>query len=292
MAALGTLRMPSASPQRPTFQGQRPNVAVGALIVSPAEVRERMNSVNAQVNTLDSEIRTNVQRAAFLSTWELFRGNWQKFFDDNQSYAKILLTGTGTVERKANEYQAQLSNWYSALKQENPGAKLVFPPPLPPTAPPTGSGVPWWGISLLTLISTGALIYGTYASYLYIQEARRKKKFIEDEVVPRVLQSRGISPGRGALASAFNQSRTSTRPDDSDDSFTRVRAAPRLAADPDPIHISADPSSKAGSDEDDANYVFPGGLYAGMMPAYPTYGKKHKKKKKSRPQNDDHDFEE
>lgn len=274
LVALGTLGTPRTSPS--TYEKPRPNVAVGALIANPAEVRERMNSVNLQVNSLDSEIKTNVTRAAFLSTWDQFRGNWQKFYDDNQSYAKILFTGTGTVERKANEYQAQLSNWYSALKQENPNAQLRFPPPLPPTAPPTGSSVPWWGISILTLLSTGALIYGTYASYLYVQEARRKKKFLEDEVVPLVIGSR-TSSGRGrALASAFNQSRSSSREDDPGgagvhDSYTRVHTTPQLGRDP-----STNYRSLSNSDDDDSYYVFPGGLYDNKMPPYPRYGKKHR----------------
>lgn len=214
LSAIGTLR--STAPRTATFQGKRPNVAVGALIVSPAVVRDKLNEVNRQVNTLDSEIKTNVQRSAFLSTWGEFKNNWQKFYDDHQSLAKILLTGTGTLDRKANEYQAQLSDWYSALKQENPTARLVFPPPLPPTAPPTGPSVPWWGVSLLTLLGTGAVVYATYASYLYIQEAKKKKQFLEEEVVPRVLRSRGIP----AFPSSFSSK--SSNPD----SMTRLHAAP------------------------------------------------------------------
>lgn len=302
LARLGKLRMPSmtnpAGVRGPTFQGARPNVAVGALIVSPGEVREKMDSVNTQVNTLDSEIKTNVTRPAFLSTWGEFRSNWQKFYDDHQSTAKILFTGTGTLDRKANEYQSQLSNWYSALKQENPQAKLVFPPPLPATAPPTGPSVSWWGISLLTLLGTGALAYMSYASYLYIKQAQAKKKFIEEEVVPIVLAHSGV-PGTGLtgkhLASAFNQSRTTSREDDSDfpesnDSFTRMHAAPkRLSARRfEEIPDSRDPafggtgpafsgtSLSSASPDDDASYVFPGGLYDSGATPYPTYTKKKK----------------
>ena len=72
--------------------------------------------------------------------------------------------------------------------------------------------MPWWGITLLTLLGTGAVVYGSYASYLYIKEAQKKKRFIEDEVVPRVLASRGIP--------AFPSRRTA-----GSDSMTRLHAA-------------------------------------------------------------------
>ena len=217
LAALGTLRMPSGS--RPAV-GRQPNIAVGVLIVSPAAVRDKLNQVNAQVASLDAEIRTNVTRPGFLTTWTQFKDNWQSFYDAHQSTVKVLLTGTGTVDRKANEYQAQLSSWYEALKTENPTARLVFPPPLPPTAPPTGASVPWWGISLLTILGTGALFYGTYASYLYIREAQAKKRFIEEDVVPRVL-------GANPRTAAFRRMPTSfqSRSDESPDSYTRVHPA-------------------------------------------------------------------
>ena len=221
LSGLGVLR--TGAPVRPTSTGPRPNVVVGALIVSPAAVRDKMNQVNAQIRSLDSEIRINARRPEFIAAWTQFKDNWQKFYDDHQSTLKILLTGTGTLDRKANEYQAQLTNWYEALKTEVPDARLVFPPPLPPTAPPTGASVPWWGITLLTLLGTGAVVYGSYASYLYIKEAQKKKQFIEDEVVPRVLASR-LPPG-------FLR-RTSTRENDDSDSLTRMHTAPARDSDP------------------------------------------------------------
>ena len=230
LSGLAVLR--TGAPVRPTSQGPRPNVVVGALVVSPAAVRDKMNQVNAQIASLDSEIRINAKRPEFLTTWTQFKDNWQKFYDDHQSYLKIFLTGTGTLERKANEYQAQLTNWYEALKTEVPNARLAFPPPLPPTAPPTGASVPWWGVSLITILGTGAVVYGTYASYLYIREAQRKKQFLEEEVVPRVLASRGIPAFRG-----MNNRRSEEDPafdgagDDGSDSLTRIHALP--ARDPD-----------------------------------------------------------
>jgi hypothetical protein len=163
---------------------------VGALVLSPAAAQEKLGQVNTQVTTLDTEIKLNVQRPDFLKAWGEFRDNWRMFYDDHQSTLKILLTGTGTVDRKSNEYQAQLTSWYTALKTENPNARLVFPAPLPPTAPPEGPSVPWWGISLITLVGTGALAYLSYASYLYAREAQAKRRFIEDQIVPAVLEAR------------------------------------------------------------------------------------------------------
>lgn len=176
-------------PARPnaTYTKPRPNPAVGALFVSPAAAHDKLNTVNAQVTTLDNEIKLNVQRPEFLKAWGEFKDNWQKFYDDHQSSLKILLTGAGTVDRKSNEYQTQLTSWYTALKSENPNAKLVFPPPLPPSAPPDGPSVPWWGVSLLTLVGTGALAYISYASYVYAREAQAKRRFLEDKVVPAIL---------------------------------------------------------------------------------------------------------
>ena len=233
LSAIGVLRAGKAP--RPTSQGPRPNVAVGVLIVSPAAVRDKLNQVNAQIGTLDSEIRSNVTRPGFLTAWSTFKDNWQTFYDDHQSLARILITGTGTIDRKANEYQAQLSSWYEALKTENPQARLVFPPPLPPTAPPTGASVPWWGISLLSILGTGALIYGTYASYLYIKEAQAKKRFIEDEVVPRVLSSSPRTAQFARMPTSFSGR------NDSPDSYTRMHAAETRRAE---RALSNDPDSR------------------------------------------------
>lgn len=230
LAALGVMR---AGPRRPTFQGPQPNVAVGALIVSPAAAKDKLNRVNAQIGALDSEIKINVTRPAFLSTWAQFKDNWQSFYDNHQSTTKIFLTGTGTVDRKADEYQAELTSWYEALKREAPNARLVFPPPLPPTAPPTGASVPWWGITLLTLIGTGAFAYISYASYVYLKEAQAKRKFVEDEVVPRVLASRGISlPSLRESDEERTQPRIA-RKRGGPDSYTRMHAGRALANDPD-----------------------------------------------------------
>lgn len=215
LAALSRL-----GPVRPnaTYTKPRPNAAVGALLVSPAAARDKLGQVNAQVTTLDTEIKLNVQRPAFLTSWGEFRDNWQKFYDDHQSTVKILLTGTGTVDRKSNEYQAQLTSWYTALKAENPNAKLVFPPPLPPTAPPDGPSVPWWGISLLTLVGTGALAYISYASYVYAKEAQAKRRFLEERVVPAVLDA------RAPALSGFYRSHKGLN-EGHPDSMTRVHAA-------------------------------------------------------------------
>jgi len=214
-------------PARPnaTYAKPRPNPVVGALVLSPTMAQEKLRQVNAEVTTLDTEIKLNVQRPEFLKAWGDFKDNWQKFYDDHQSSTKIFLTGAGTVDRKSNEYQAQLLPWYTALKTENPNAKLTFPPPLPPTAPPDGPTVPWWGISLITLIGTGALAYISYASYVYAREAQAKRRFLEEKVVPAVLERN--APGISGFYRSFMAPSEESHPD----SMTRVHVA-KAAHDP------------------------------------------------------------
>jgi hypothetical protein len=218
-------------PVRPnaTYTKPRPNPAVGALIISPAAAQEKLGEVNTQVSTLDTEIKLNVQRPEFLKAWGEFKDNWQKFYDDHQSTLKILLTGTGTIDRKANEYQGHLTAWYTALKTENPSARLVFPPPLPPTAPPDGPSVPWWGVSLLTLAGTGVLAYISYASYVYAKEAQAKRRFIEERVVPAVLEARApaLSGFYPAFPRSAGQAGGASRKVTHPDSMTRVHPGSR-----------------------------------------------------------------
>jgi len=189
LAALGVLRM---GPRTATQKGPRPNAVVGALIVSPSAIQDKMRQVNSQFQTMDAEVKLNATRPEFLTAWGEFRDNWQKFFDDHQSLTKILLTGTGTLDRKTTDYQTQLATWYEALQKENPNARLVFPPPLPPTAPPNGSSVPWWGISALTIVGTAFFSYIAYASYRYGKDALAKKQMLEEDVVPAVLSATGV----------------------------------------------------------------------------------------------------
>lgn len=213
-------------------QGPSRNVAVGALIISPSSVRDKMNQVNAHVSALDADIRSNVTRLGFLDTWNTFKSNWQKFYEDHQSTASILLTGTGTLDRKADQYQAELPGWYVALKNENPSARTVFPPPTPPSSPPDGAGVPWWGITLLSIAGTGILAYLTYATYLYVQRARQTTDIIQGAAKRYVgIDGEEIDP-RVILASRRFSSPMPPQRTVKSSSMTRLHAAP-VANDPD-----------------------------------------------------------
>jgi len=186
LAALA-LSQSVAKPARPRVTPSNGS-GVGAIFITPAAISDKLRSVNVQVHALDAEIRTNVTRAAFLSTWSEFLSNWQKFFDEHQSTARILFTGTGTLDRKADEYQAQLGSWYQALQRENPQARLNFPAPLPATKPIESGVFPWWGISLLTLAGVGLAGYGIYSTYKMVKEAQEIKGFLRKEVVPLALR--------------------------------------------------------------------------------------------------------
>lgn len=224
-------------------QGPSRNVAVGALIISPASVRDKMNQVNAHVSALDADIRSNVTRPGFLETWNTFKSNWQKFYEDHQSTASILLTGTGTLDRKADQYQAELPGWYAALKNENPSARTVFPPPTPPSAPPGGAEVPWWGITLLSIAGTGILAYLTYATYLYVQRARQTTDIIQGAAKRYVgIDGEEIDP-RVILASRRFSSPMPPRRIVKPSSMTRLHAAP----------VSNDPAYGGTSPVDETN---------------------------------------
>ena len=217
LSALGVLRTQAA---RPTSKGPRANAVVGALIVSPTAVQDKLRTTNGQVQALGTDILSNLGALTdanaknFVTTWTDFSDNWQKFYDDHQTLTKILLTGTGTLDRKITDYQTQLLAWSNAFEKQYPNARRSAPPPLPPTSPPNGVSVPWWGISLLTLLGTAALGYISYASYVYAKDAQRKKKILEEDVVPAVLAGEGFGPG-------LFRRRAETSPD----SFTRVHAS-------------------------------------------------------------------
>jgi hypothetical protein len=68
------------------------------------------------------------------------------------------------------------------------------------------------------LVGTGALAYLSYASYLYAREAQAKRRFIEDQIVPAVLEA------RAPALSGFYRSHKGLK-EAHPDSMTRMHAA-------------------------------------------------------------------
>jgi hypothetical protein len=147
----------------------------GLLVKTPDEIRTREALVDGKFRTMDSDVHANVDASTssggqFVHDWFTFKATWDQFLADNSSTASILLTGTGTVDRQITAFENELFGWQNALHQAAPQGQFTTPPitstvnttiePNPATVPSKpSSGMPWWGISLLTIGGLGLLAY-------------------------------------------------------------------------------------------------------------------------------------
>jgi hypothetical protein len=171
-------------------------------------IRSRLGVVNTKFKTLDADIRGNVptpgqtatpQQQNFLNAWTAFSADWQKFFADNQSTFATLFpfgTGTGTVNRQIDDYESQMAAFQTTLRGLVPPSAQLVTATITSSDPLLGNvqadtGISWFKILFGTAI-LGLAAWGGYAAYLAFQEARMKKKILEEEIVPRVLASRRL----------------------------------------------------------------------------------------------------
>ncbi len=202
--------------------------AVGLLILTPDAVRTRLAEVDARFNTMNIDVESNLrplgtQRSRdLISSWLKFQASWREFFEKYQSTLNLLTTGTGTVNRQITKFEEDLAAWQTAVRAENPSGRLVTAP-ITSTDPSKNEpakgesiqGMPWYAVSALTVLAAGALGYVGYSGYQAVEEAKRKKKYLEEEVVPSLIGTRRArrSTLKGTLISASDPASDGTSQD-------------------------------------------------------------------------------
>lgn len=125
-------------------------IRVGALIYTPGAILAEMNTVKAQIETLDRDVRSASVRPVFLDAWSTFVKEWEAFYKDHEGWTDRLW---GSAMEKTQEYGKRLATWRDALSKE--GGKPTGP------AVPSG-GIPWtpilWGVGIVTALVAGAVI--------------------------------------------------------------------------------------------------------------------------------------
>lgn len=123
---------------------------VGALIVTPGAMKDELETVQAGVRQLDADIMSSKTRDAFKKAWQIFAGEWKRFYDSHQSLTSRLWHAT---YEKTIEYRKRLDEWRNALQREgvqSTGPLLAVPQP----PAPSGSSLKWWAIGGLVVAGT------------------------------------------------------------------------------------------------------------------------------------------
>ena len=125
-------------------------IRVGAVIYTPGAILAEMDTVKAQIETLDRDIRSASVRPVFLQAWDTFVKEWQTFYKDHEGWTDRLW---GSAMEKTQDYGKRVVTWRDAFKKE--GGK-----PTGPTIP--GGGFPWklalWGVGIVGGLIAGAVI--------------------------------------------------------------------------------------------------------------------------------------
>jgi hypothetical protein len=176
--------------------------------VSPTLIYDAQRTIERTAQDLGPKIVTYVDRstpegASFVAAWEAWDAQWQPFYAKYQTLEGKAgaIADTDNLNRRTEEFRSQLIDLqrrYQTMKQ--PGGAPVPAPGAPPPTPAQdqpaqgswldsllgqkpGSGVPWW----VWMLGGAALVGGGYLAYQHYQEAQRKKRVLEREVLPALL---------------------------------------------------------------------------------------------------------
>lgn len=143
---------------------------VGAIadIRMPGDIKAEMDTVDASVKQLDTEIRTSSVVAEFKTAWQGFLAEWRRFYDDHKAWSSRLWYA---AYDKTLEYRRRLGEWRQAFVTAggHPAG-----PALPKPSVEQTSHFPW-------LIVGGAALGGGVLTYLL---TRRRHAYNVAELLP------------------------------------------------------------------------------------------------------------
>lgn len=130
-AALVRSRTPARSPVSVTGDGIFPE------FVTPAEARAKLNQVNAQLITLNADIKAQESKVppAFVTQWGAFFESWQKFFSDSIDSFFAINLGTVATIKRAEQFERdglEQRKGFQAAGGIPSGPAPVPPPQVPP----------------------------------------------------------------------------------------------------------------------------------------------------------------
>ena len=101
--------------------------------ISPSRARARMDSVNAEVGTLDEHIRARQAElgAPFVHAWSRWRDSWRSFYGGYDRAWDWWYLGNASAWNETLVFQERLGHWREAAEQ----AGVRFTVPRPQSAP-------------------------------------------------------------------------------------------------------------------------------------------------------------
>ena len=107
-------------------------VHVGLEFISPSRARARMDSVHAEVDTLDDHIRARRAHLgeAFVHAWTRYRDTWRRFYGGYPREWDWWYLGNASAWNETLVYQERLGDWRQAA--ERAGVRFTVPAPQRP----------------------------------------------------------------------------------------------------------------------------------------------------------------
>jgi len=128
--------------------------------VTPSRARARMETVNAEVATLNEHIlgRREALGVAFVHAWERWRNTWRAFYGGYPRDRDWWYLGNGSAWNETLVYQERLGDWRQSAER----AGVRFQVPRPQTAPEDRPGNSWMGgmRDIANAAAVGALALG------------------------------------------------------------------------------------------------------------------------------------
>lgn len=219
MNGLDYLAAMGRAPVYPAAGGVGQQASSSFHLKTPQEVIDQIRALDAEFACLDVSVQSaQGVPPPFREGWGRQLAAWRAFVKDNAegfaAAAKMGLTGTGTVSRRADEWRRTLVAWDAQFRAQNPPAAAACPAPVPPMPPPAAGAQqgwrwPWWGTSLLTLGAVAGAGYLTYATYRYYTQGQRDiaraRELIERRVGLRGAEAPGDVDGDPAVARDRNR---------------------------------------------------------------------------------------
>jgi hypothetical protein len=145
---------------------------VGAVAVTPGEILDQMNTVDALARQLDVDIAAAPVRAEFKAGWAGFLAEWRKFYEEHKGFTGRIWN---SVYNDTLAYRRRFEDWSAAYAREAWQSRGAGPagsagPPAPGSARPPaarGGGDPDSGFPLSTVVwvAAGALLMGGLLIY-------------------------------------------------------------------------------------------------------------------------------
>jgi hypothetical protein len=129
------------------------NVGAVTDIRMPGDIKAEMDTVDASIKQIDTEIRASSLPVEFRSAWDGFLAEWKKFYGEHQSWSSRLWYA---AYDKTLEYRKRLAEWRQVFV--GMGGHPVSPE-LPKPSVEKESHFPW-------LFVGGALVGGGVLTYL------------------------------------------------------------------------------------------------------------------------------